>query len=59
MSNTCVGAWQNGLLQNTKIDEKHDEEGVEDGFQLATVKFDRDREGGREALRMWNCFIDI
>ena len=32
-----------------------DEDCVEEGFQLTRVKFDRDGEGEREALRMGYC----
>ena len=30
-----------------ETDKEHDEDCVEDGFQLARVKFERDGEGGR------------
>ena len=45
--------------QNSKTDEKHDEDCVKEVFQLAMVKFDRDGEGGREALSVVNCSINI
>ena len=32
---------------------------VKEGFQLARVKFDRDVEGGKEAVGMGNCNINI
>ena len=32
---------------------------VEEGFQLARVKYDRDGERGREALVVGNCNINI
>ena len=57
--NTCGGLWSNGVGQNRKTDEEHDEDCVEEWFQLARVKFDRDGEGGREALSMGNCSINI
>ena len=34
---------------------KFDEDYVEEGFQLAKGKFDRDGQGGREAVGMWFC----
>ena len=37
----------------------NDEDCVEEGIQLARVKFDRDTEHGREALGMGNCSINI
>ena len=36
--------------QNSKTDEKHDEDCVKEVFQLAMVKCDRDVERGREEL---------
>ena len=42
-----------------EIDEEHDEDSVEEGFQLARAKFDRDAEGEREALGMGNRNINI
>ena len=60
ISNTWHGAWSNGVGQNKETDEEHDEDYyVEDEFQLARVKFDRHGEGGREALSMGNCCINI
>ena len=49
ISNTCGAVWLYGVEQNKETDEEHDEDCVEEGFQLASVKFDRDDEGGREA----------
>ena len=44
----------------TQIDNKeHDEDYVEEGFQLAGVKFGRDGEEGRKALGMGNGSINI
>ena len=45
--------------QNRETDEEYDKKYVEEGFQLARVKFDRDGEGGREDLGMGNCSINI
>ena len=51
--------WSNGVGQNRETDEEHDEDCVKEGFQLARVRFDREGEGGREALGMRNCSINI
>ena len=51
--------WSNGVGKNRETDEEHDEDCVQEGFQLAGVKFDRDGETGREALGMGNCSINI
>ena len=59
ISNTYVSAWWNGVGQNRETDEEHDKYCVEEGFQLARVKFDRDGEGGSEAPGMGNCSINI
>ena len=40
-------------------DEEHEQVCDEEGFQMARVKFGRDGEGGRKALDMWNCNINI
>ena len=45
--------------KNRETDEEHDEDCIQGGFKLASVKFDRDGDGGREALGMSNCSIDI
>ena len=58
-SSTCDSVWSNGVGQNRETDEEHDENGVEEGFLLARVKYDRDGEGGREALGVENCSINI
>ena len=57
--NTCDGVWLNWVGQIRETNEEHDENCVVDGFQLTRVKFDRDGEGGREALGMGNCSIII
>ena len=51
--------WLNWVGQNRETDEEHDEHCVEEGFQLARVKFDRDGVGGREALGLGNRSINI
>ena len=50
-SNNC-GRRLNEVGQNRETDEEHDEDCVDEGFQLASVKLDRDGKGGREALGM-------
>ena len=51
--------WLNGVGQNSKTAEEHDEYCVEEGFQLTRVKYDKDGEGGgRKALGMANCSIN-
>ena len=57
--NKCGGVWSNGVEQNKETNEEYDKDWVEEWFQLARVKFDRDGEGGREALGMGNCSINI
>ena len=65
ISNTFGGVWLNGVEQNRETNEEHNENCVEEGCQLACLKFDRDGggEGGgggdREALGMVNCSINI
>ena len=62
--------WSNGRRKNRENDEEHDEDCVEEWFQLARVKYDRDGEGGREkhdrdverareTLGVGNCSIII
>ena len=47
--------WSNGVGQNREeTNEKHNEDCIEERFQLARVKFDRDDEGVREALGVRN-----
>ena len=41
------------------MNEEHDEDCVEERFQLARVKFDIDGKWGREALGMRYCAINI
>ena len=51
--------WLNWVGQIRETNEEHDENCVEEGFQLTRVKFERDGEGGRKALDMGNCCIII
>ena len=62
--------WSNGRRQNSETDEEHDEDSVEEWFQLAMIKYDRNGEGGREkydsdverareTLGVGNCSINI
>ena len=51
--------WLNRVGQNRENDEKHDEVSVEEGFQLAGVKLDKDGEGGRDAVVVGNYSINI
>ena len=51
--------WSNGVGQNRKTDEEHDHDCIEEGFQLVRIKYDRDSEGGREALGVGNCSVNI
>ena len=51
--------WLNRVGQNRETDEKHDEDCVEEGFQLAGVKIDKYGEGGRDALVVGNYSINI
>ena len=48
-----------GVGKNRETYEENDEKCVEEGLQLARVKFGRDDEGGREALVMGNCSFNI
>ena len=45
--------------QNRQTDEEHDVGSVEEGFQLARMKFDRVGEGDREVLGMGYCGINV
>ena len=49
----------NGVGQNRETDEDHDADCVEEEFQLARVKCDRDGKGGREVLGMENRSVNI
>ena len=51
--------WLNGVEQNRETDLEHDRDCVAEGFQLARGKFDREREGGKDALGMKNRSINI
>ena len=47
ISNNC-GVWSYMVEQNRESDEEHDEDCVEEGFQLNKGKNDRDGEAGRK-----------
>ena len=51
--------WSNVVGQNRETDGEHDNDCVKEGFQLARVKFHRVGEGGKEALNVENCNINI
>ena len=59
ISNNCGGVWLNGVEQNRETDVEHDHDWVAEGFQLARVKFDREHEGGKDAIGMENRSINI
>ena len=59
ISDNCGDVCLNGVRQNRETDEEHDENCVEDKFQLARVKFYKDGERGREALGIWIRNINI
>ena len=49
----------NGVGLNKETDEKHDEDCVEEKFQSARIKCDRDGEGVREPLGTPNQGVNI
>ena len=57
ISNNC-GMWTNGVEKNRETDDEHDEHCVEEGFQLARGKFDRDGKGDRESVGMSYCSVN-
>ena len=57
--NTCGNVWLNGVGLNKETDEKHDEDCVEEKFQSARIKCDRDGEGVREPLGTPNQGVNI
>ena len=59
ISNTYDKAWSIGVGQKRKIDKKHDKYCVEEGFQLARVKLNKDGEGCSKAPRLRNFSINI
>ena len=59
ISITSGGVWSYEEEQNSKTEEEHDEDCIEEGFQLDSVKFDRAGERGRDALGMGNFSINI
>ena len=42
----------NGLGQNRETNEEHDEDCVEEGFQLTRAKLNRNGKGGKKAINM-------
>ena len=56
---TCAGVWLNLVGQNKETDEEHNEDCVEEDFQLTREIFDRDGERGRETLGMGKRSINI
>ena len=59
MTHGLIYPISNGLGQNRETDEEHKKHCVEEEFQFASVKFDRDGEGGSKALAVANCSINI
>ena len=57
--NNCDSVWSNWVGQNRETDEEHDEDCIEEEFQLDRIKYDTDNEGGREALGVVSCSISI
>ena len=51
--------WSNVVGQNRETDEEHDGDCIEERFQWARIKYDRDSEVGRKALGVGNCSINI
>ena len=51
----CVVEWG----RTNRVAAEEHEDCVEEGFQLAKVKFDRDDERDKEAPAMGNCSINI
>ena len=47
--------WLNRAGKNKETDQEHDEDCVEEEFQLDRVKFERDAKGEREALGIGYC----
>ena len=58
ISNNC-DVWFYRVGQSRETGKEHDDDSVEEGFQLARVKFDRDGGGGREILGVGCCSINI
>ena len=58
ISSTCGRVWSNSLGKNRQNDEERDKYCVEEGFQLARVKFGRDVRDS-EAPGVGNCSINI
>ena len=58
ISSTC-SVWSNWVAKNRKTNEEHDQDCIEEGFQLTRVQFYRDVEEKREALGTGYCSINI
>ena len=56
--NNC-GVRLNEVGKNRETDDEHNEDCVDEGLQLARVKFDRDGKGGRQALVIGYCSSNI
>ena len=59
LSNSCDSVWSNVVGQNRETDEEHDGDCIEERFQWARIKYDKDSEVGRKALGVGNCSINI
>ena len=59
ISNNYVSAWSNRVGQNRETGGEQDKNCVEEGFQLARVKFDRDGEGCSDAPGVGSCSSNI
>ena len=51
--------WSNRLRQNRETDKEQDEDYVEEEFQLARAKLDRNEEGVRKTLGRGNCSTNV
>ena len=51
--------WSNGLGKYRETNEEHDKDCVEEEFQLARAKLDRNGEARRKALGMGNCSTNM
>ena len=51
--------WSDGVGKNMETNKEHGEDCIEEGFQLARIKYDMDSEGGRESPDMGNCGDNI
>ena len=51
--------WSNRVGHNRETDEEHDKNCVEEGFQFARVKLDRDGQGCSDAPGVGSCSFNI